>query len=78
MFKISAISSLIPQIILTCYPCCLSQVRIALDWLRGDRVEYRRFAAVLILKVRPATCSYRLFLNQITYVLKLTTLTMIV
>ncbi|KAL1534483.1 non-specific serine/threonine protein kinase [Salvia divinorum] len=25
-------------------------VRIALDWLRGDRVEYRRFAAVLILK----------------------------
>ncbi|PON55167.1 Serine/threonine protein kinase [Parasponia andersonii] len=26
------------------------QVRTALDWLRGDRVEYRRFAAVLILK----------------------------
>ncbi|XP_062176298.1 serine/threonine-protein kinase TOR isoform X2 [Alnus glutinosa] len=26
------------------------QVKIALDWLRGDRVEYRRFAAVLILK----------------------------
>ncbi|KAK4401785.1 Serine/threonine-protein kinase TOR [Sesamum angolense] len=25
-------------------------VKIALDWLRGDRVEYRRFAAVLILK----------------------------
>lgn len=24
---------------------------MALDWLRGDRVEYRRFAAVLILKV---------------------------
>ncbi|XP_042061525.1 serine/threonine-protein kinase TOR-like [Salvia splendens] len=28
-------------------------VRIALDWLRGDRVEYRRFAAVLILKEFP-------------------------
>lgn len=27
------------------------QVKMALDWLRGDRVEYRRFAAVLILKV---------------------------
>lgn len=27
------------------------QVKIALDWLRGNRVEYRRFAAVLILKV---------------------------
>ncbi|KAJ1388343.1 Tetratricopeptide-like helical domain superfamily [Sesbania bispinosa] len=26
------------------------QVKIALDWLRGTRVEYRRFAAVLILK----------------------------
>ncbi|GAV78802.1 PI3_PI4_kinase domain-containing protein/FAT domain-containing protein/FATC domain-containing protein/Rapamycin_bind domain-containing protein/DUF3385 domain-containing protein/HEAT_2 domain-containing protein [Cephalotus follicularis] len=26
------------------------QIKIALDWLRGDRVEYRRFAAVLILK----------------------------
>ncbi|XP_027362305.1 serine/threonine-protein kinase TOR isoform X2 [Abrus precatorius] len=26
------------------------QVKIALDWLRGNRVEYRRFAAVLILK----------------------------
>ncbi|XP_017970870.1 PREDICTED: serine/threonine-protein kinase TOR [Theobroma cacao] len=26
------------------------QVRTALEWLRGDRVEYRRFAAVLILK----------------------------
>jgi FKBP12-rapamycin complex-associated protein len=26
------------------------QVNTALDWLRGDRVEYRRFAAVLILK----------------------------
>ncbi|KAK9286670.1 hypothetical protein L1049_015071 [Liquidambar formosana] len=26
------------------------QVKNALDWLRGDRVEYRRFAAVLILK----------------------------
>ncbi|KAF5177476.1 Serine/threonine-protein kinase TOR [Thalictrum thalictroides] len=26
------------------------QVKKALDWLRGDRVEYRRFAAVLILK----------------------------
>ncbi|KAL5560921.1 hypothetical protein UlMin_030668 [Ulmus minor] len=26
------------------------QVKTALDWLRGDRVEYRRFAAVLILK----------------------------
>ncbi|GFP88661.1 serine/threonine-protein kinase tor [Phtheirospermum japonicum] len=25
-------------------------VKIALEWLRGDRVEYRRFAAVLILK----------------------------
>ncbi|KAJ0103480.1 hypothetical protein Patl1_04055 [Pistacia atlantica] len=25
-------------------------VKMALDWLRGDRVEYRRFAAVLILK----------------------------
>lgn len=27
------------------------QVKMALDWLRGERVEYRRFAAVLILKV---------------------------
>ncbi|KAK9163538.1 hypothetical protein Syun_004440 [Stephania yunnanensis] len=27
------------------------QVKTALDWLRGERVEYRRFAAVLILKV---------------------------
>ncbi|KAK0607667.1 hypothetical protein LWI29_018339 [Acer saccharum] len=26
------------------------QVKMALDWLRVDRVEYRRFAAVLILK----------------------------
>ncbi|GAU24847.1 hypothetical protein TSUD_115700 [Trifolium subterraneum] len=26
------------------------QVKIALDWLEGPRVEYRRFAAVLILK----------------------------
>ncbi|XP_057450319.1 serine/threonine-protein kinase TOR isoform X2 [Lotus japonicus] len=26
------------------------QVKIALEWLRGTRVEYRRFAAVLILK----------------------------
>ncbi|KAI4295808.1 hypothetical protein L6164_035812 [Bauhinia variegata] len=26
------------------------QVKIALEWLRGNRVEYRRFAAVLILK----------------------------
>ncbi|XP_017224295.1 serine/threonine-protein kinase TOR isoform X2 [Daucus carota subsp. sativus] len=26
------------------------QVRNALEWLRGERVEYRRFAAVLILK----------------------------
>ncbi|KAM2510739.1 hypothetical protein EV2_035938 [Malus domestica] len=26
------------------------QIKIALDWLRGDRVEYHRFAAVLILK----------------------------
>ncbi|KAK6945935.1 Phosphatidylinositol 3-/4-kinase, catalytic domain [Dillenia turbinata] len=26
------------------------QVQTALEWLRGDRVEYRRFAAVLILK----------------------------
>ncbi|XP_034226738.1 serine/threonine-protein kinase TOR isoform X3 [Prunus dulcis] len=26
------------------------QIKIALGWLRGDRVEYRRFAAVLILK----------------------------
>ncbi|KAM7263834.1 hypothetical protein ACFE04_001517 [Oxalis oulophora] len=26
------------------------QVKTALDWLRGERVEYRRFAAVLILK----------------------------
>ncbi|KAL3814338.1 hypothetical protein ACJIZ3_015606 [Penstemon smallii] len=25
-------------------------VKIALDWLHGDRIEYRRFAAVLILK----------------------------
>jgi len=37
-------------------PCTLLihfffQVKIALDWLRGNRVEYRRFAAVLILKV---------------------------
>ena len=27
------------------------QIKIALEWLRGERVEYRRFAAVLILKV---------------------------
>jgi hypothetical protein len=27
------------------------QVKIALDWLEGPRIEYRRFAAVLILKV---------------------------
>lgn len=27
------------------------QVKIALEWLRGERVEYRRFAAVLILKI---------------------------
>lgn len=27
------------------------QVKNALEWLRGDRIEYRRFAAVLILKV---------------------------
>ncbi|KAH7665067.1 Non-specific serine/threonine protein kinase protein [Dioscorea alata] len=26
------------------------QIKNALDWLRGDRIEYRRFAAVLILK----------------------------
>ncbi|KAJ6818004.1 serine/threonine-protein kinase TOR [Iris pallida] len=26
------------------------QIKNALDWLRGERVEYRRFAAVLILK----------------------------
>lgn len=26
------------------------QVKTALDWLKGERVEYRRFAAVLILK----------------------------
>ncbi|KAL6964160.1 non-specific serine,threonine protein kinase [Sarracenia purpurea var. burkii] len=26
------------------------QVKNALEWLRGDRIEYRRFAAVLILK----------------------------
>ncbi|XP_010557538.1 PREDICTED: serine/threonine-protein kinase TOR isoform X2 [Tarenaya hassleriana] len=26
------------------------QIKTALDWLRGERVEYRRFAAVLILK----------------------------
>lgn len=26
------------------------QVKVALEWLQGDRVEYRRFAAVLILK----------------------------
>ncbi|XP_038887537.1 serine/threonine-protein kinase TOR-like [Benincasa hispida] len=26
------------------------QVKIALEWLRGERIEYRRFAAVLILK----------------------------
>ncbi|PHT27679.1 Serine/threonine-protein kinase TOR [Capsicum baccatum] len=27
------------------------QVKVALEWLRGERIEYRRFAAVLILKV---------------------------
>lgn len=27
------------------------QVKNALDWLKGERIEYRRFAAVLILKV---------------------------
>ncbi|PHT30546.1 hypothetical protein CQW23_29851 [Capsicum baccatum] len=26
------------------------QVKFALEWLRGERIEYRRFAAVLILK----------------------------
>ncbi|MCD7451637.1 hypothetical protein HAX54_012899 [Datura stramonium] len=26
------------------------QVEVALEWLRGERIEYRRFAAVLILK----------------------------
>ncbi|XP_073103831.1 serine/threonine-protein kinase TOR isoform X2 [Elaeis guineensis] len=26
------------------------QIKTALDWLRGERIEYRRFAAVLILK----------------------------
>ncbi|CAN4107822.1 unnamed protein product [Withania somnifera] len=26
------------------------QVKVALEWLRGERIEYRRFAAVLILK----------------------------
>ncbi|KAK9904624.1 hypothetical protein M0R45_000516 [Rubus argutus] len=26
------------------------QIKIALEWLRGERIEYRRFAAVLILK----------------------------
>ena len=39
---------------LSLYKCCNvfhSQVKIALDWLRGERIEYRRFAAVLILKV---------------------------
>lgn len=45
---------------------CSSQVKIALDWLRGDRVEYRRFAAVLILKVRPTFSSHSLLINQIT------------
>ncbi|KAL3614444.1 hypothetical protein CASFOL_042518 [Castilleja foliolosa] len=29
-------------------------VKIALEWLRGDRVEYRLFAAVLILEVEKA------------------------
>lgn len=32
-----------------------SQMKIALEWLRGERVEYRRFAAVLILKVSAAS-----------------------
>lgn len=27
-----------------------SQIKNALEWLRGDRIEYRRFASVLILK----------------------------
>lgn len=27
------------------------QVKNALEWLKGERIEYRRFAAVLILKV---------------------------
>ncbi|PHT56265.1 hypothetical protein CQW23_04751 [Capsicum baccatum] len=26
------------------------QVKVSLEWLRGERIEYRRFAAVLILK----------------------------
>lgn len=34
-----------------CWIVFHTQVKIALDWLRGERVEYRRFAAVLILKV---------------------------
>ncbi|XP_047260707.1 serine/threonine-protein kinase TOR-like [Capsicum annuum] len=30
------------------------QVKVALEWLRDERIEYRRFAAVLILKVQLA------------------------
>lgn len=31
--------------------CFFFQVKVALNWLHGERIEYRRFAAVLILKV---------------------------
>ncbi|KAF3618676.1 hypothetical protein FXO38_33319 [Capsicum annuum] len=38
------------------------QVKVALEWLRGERIEYHRLAAVLILKI----C-----MNQILHVLKI-------
>lgn len=34
------------------------QVKKALEWLQGERIEYRRFAAVLILKVSEVVLSY--------------------
>lgn len=43
-----------------CEYSCYLQVRTALSWLHGERVEYRRFAAVLILKV-----SLKYFFSQI-------------
>ncbi|KAH9655482.1 serine/threonine-protein kinase TOR [Citrus sinensis] len=40
------------------------QVKMALDWLRGDRVEYRRFAAVLILKVKNASTVFNVHVAE--------------
>ncbi|PHT28666.1 hypothetical protein CQW23_31722 [Capsicum baccatum] len=34
-----------------------SQVKVSLEWLRGERIEYRRFATILILKEMVKTTS---------------------